>query len=185
MEIIWYTGMSLDGRLASAEESLDFLETIEPDHHALAAFPRFYSTIDAVIVGGRTLRWLVQGGHGWPHGDKPTWVVTRDTALVASVGVTAAGLTRVQGDLRPMLEELRRHPARRVWLCGGGDLAGQLLSLDAIDTVDVTIAPVALGAGPSLFGQRALPSRRFRVETCEVVGGGGVRVGYRRDRSMA
>jgi riboflavin biosynthesis pyrimidine reductase len=185
MEVIWYTGMSMDAKLASAEHSLDFLQTIGQDENAVAAFPKFYSAIDAIIVGAQTLRWLVRSGHGWPHGEKPTWVVTHDAALVASVGKTEAPLRRVEGDLRPMLDELSAGGAKRVWVCGGGDLAGQLLALDAIDTVDVTIAPVALGAGPSLFGQRALASRVFRAETCELVGGNAVHVVWRRDRSAS
>jgi riboflavin biosynthesis pyrimidine reductase len=185
MEIIWYTGPSMDAKLASADHSLDFLQTIGQDEATRAAFPRFYAGVDAIIVSAETMRWLVRGGHGWPHGEKPTWVVTHDEALVAGLAKTEAPLSRVEGDLRPMLDDLRRIGAKRVWMCGGGDLAGQLLALDAIDTVDVTVAPVVLGAGPSLFGQRALAPRMFRVETCEVVGGNAVHVVWRRDRGAS
>jgi riboflavin biosynthesis pyrimidine reductase len=183
MEIIWYTGLSMDAKLASAEHELEFLESIGQDDQTRAAFPTFYASIDAIVIGAETLRWLVRGGHGWPHGEKPTWVVTHDAALVAGIGKTEAPLRRVEGELQPMLDELRRSGAKRVWVCGGGELAGQLLALDAIDTVDVVIAPVALGAGPALFGQRALAPRMFRVATCEVVGGNAVHVVWRRDRN--
>lgn len=182
MEIIWFTAMSMDAKLATAEHSLDFLDLIEQDDASLAAFPRFYAGVDAIIVSAHTLRWLVGGGHGWPHGEKPTFVVTHDAALVASVGPTAAPLHRVEGDLRPMLDSLRASGAERVWLSGGGSLAGQLLALDAVDVVDATIAPLALGSGPSLFGQLALAPRVFEVEICERIGGNAVHVVWRRRR---
>ena len=182
MEMIWYTASSMDAKLASAAQDLDFLESLEQDDALRDAFPRFYASVDAIVVGAETLRWLVRGGHGWPHGEKPTWVVTHDPALVAGIGETEARLTRVAGDLQPMVDDLRTSGAKRVWVCGGGDVAGQLLAIDAIDTVEVTIAPVALGAGPSLFGERSLAPRKFRVDTCEVVGS-AVHVVWRRDRT--
>lgn len=185
MELVWYTAMSMDGKLATAEHSLDFLDTIGQRDDALAAFPKFYATVDAIVVSAGTLRWLVRGGHGWPHGEKPTWVVTHDAVLVAGVGKTEAPMKRVEGDLRPLLEDLRASGAKRVWVSGGGELAGQLLALDAIDTVEVTIAPTAVGAGPSLFGARALDTKVFRVETCGVVGGNAVHVVWKRIREGA
>jgi riboflavin biosynthesis pyrimidine reductase len=183
MEIIWYTAMSMDARLATVEHSLEFLERIGKSPEIAEAFPRFYAGIDAIVVSATTLRWLVRNGHGWPHGEKPTWVVTHDAALFDSIGKTEAPKHRVEGDLRPMLDALRRSGANRVWLCGGGQLAGQLLELDAVDAVEVTIAPVVLGAGPSLFGDSPLAERSFNLMSCVVVAGNAVHVVWRRDRN--
>jgi dihydrofolate reductase len=41
-----------------------------------------------------------------------------------------------------------------VWVAGGGDLAGQFLDAQALDQITVSIAPVTLAAGASLFGRR-------------------------------
>lgn len=183
MEIVWYTAMSMDGRIASADEDLGFLDVITEHDTTNGGFEGFYAAIDAIVVGAGTLRWLVRGGHGWPHGEKPTWVVTHDAALVAGLGAPAAPLRRVEGDLRPLLAELEASGARRVWLAGGGALAGQLLALDAIDEAHVTIAPVALGAGPPLFGERALDPRVFEVVECRSVAGAAVTIRWRRRRA--
>ena len=64
--------------------------------------------------------------------------------------------------------EAARH--ERVWLCGGGDIAGQLLRLDRVDEVIATVAPTVLGAGPALFDGPDLPLRRFRLEECRAGG---------------
>lgn len=182
MEIIWRTAMSMDGRIAAHDESLAFLDVIADQDGSVADFPAFLASVDAILVGAGTLRWLVKGGHGWPHAEKPTWVVTHDAALVARVATATGTVRRFEGDLRPLLRAIEDGGARRVWLAGGGELAGQLLALDRIDEVDVTIAPAALGAGPSLFGARPLPIWPFDLVECRAVAGNAVGIRWRRAR---
>ncbi|MGC4115829.1 MAG: dihydrofolate reductase family protein [Myxococcales bacterium] len=181
MEIIWRTAMSMDGRIATAEQDLGFLETIQDQEAALADFPAFVASVDAIILGATTLRWLVRQGHGWPHGDKPTYLVSHDAALATAV-TSQLPLRRVEGDLRGLVEGLEASGAKRVWLCGGGDVAGQLLALGRIDEVEVTIAPVALGSGPALFDHPSLALRPFRLVACETCAGNAVRIRWRRER---
>ncbi|MFO0563159.1 MAG: dihydrofolate reductase family protein [Polyangiales bacterium] len=185
MEIIWYTAMSMDGRIASSDASLGFLETIDKSDEAERDFPAFLATIDAVIIGGATMRWLVDAGHGWPHQDLPTWLVSRDAALVERIGPTQATLRRVEGPLAPVVSELQASGAKRVWCCGGGEIAAQLLAIDRIDEVIATIAPVALGAGPGLFGARPLAEQPlFSLEECRPFAGNAVRARWRRARAQ-
>ncbi len=182
MNVIWYTAMSMDGRIADGQESLDFLETIGRQQAAQPEFPAFLATIDAVVVGASTLRWLLAGGHGWPHDDLPTWLVSHDPKLVAETGRTRARLRRVDGPLGPMFEEIERAGHKRVWLAGGGSVAGQALALDRIDEVIATVAPTAVGAGPTLFDAADLPRRRFRLAECRALGGDAARLRWIRDR---
>jgi riboflavin biosynthesis pyrimidine reductase len=182
MRIIWSTAMSMDGKLAAAGHDLAFLDTIGKEAEEASEFPRFLETIDAVLLGAETLRWLLRGGHGWPHGDKPTWLLSHDPSLAERVGRTAKPFRRVEGDVQVALAELEASGAQRVWLSGGGNLAGQLLTLDRIDDVEVTIAPVALGAGFSLFGDRPLDLRRFRVVECRAIAGRAVVIRWTRAR---
>jgi len=182
MHVVWYTAMSMDGRIADADDSLEFLDVIGDAAGAADEFPRFLATIDAVIVGAGTMRWLVRGGHGWPHDDLPTWLVSHDAALVEQIGPTRAPLRRVEGELGPAFDEIERAGHARVWLAGGGDLAGQALGLDRLDEVIATVAPIALGAGPALFDARGLPPRRFRLAECRELGGGAARLRWLRER---
>jgi riboflavin biosynthesis pyrimidine reductase len=168
VEVAWYTAMSMDGRIASAGHSLDFLDTLSgsngDDFHALLA------RADAVIVGAATFRWLVAQGHGWPHDDLPTWLVSHDEALAESVRPTRAPLVRVAGDLSGSLAAIEASGHRRVWLAGGGSVAAQLLALDRLDEVIATVAPTALGAGPALFDAPDLPERTFDLVECRPLG---------------
>jgi len=180
--VIWYTALSMDGRIADGQDSLDWIEAIGPYEGSGTEFHAFLATIDAAVVGASTLRWLLRGGHGWPHGDLPTWLVSHDPGLVDRVGPTEAPFTRVEGNLEPVFEAIAAAGHRRVWLCGGGDVAGQALALDRIDEVVVTIAPVALGKGPSLFEGLALPHRTFQLAECRPLGGGAARLRWERAR---
>lgn len=183
MYVIWYTAMSMDGRIADDHESLAFLETIGPsggDGGDGDEFTAFLATIDAVIVGASTLRWLLRGGHGWPHADLPTWLVSHDATLVAAVGHGPAPLRRIEGSLYKAFAEIEAAGHERIWLCGGGSVAGQALALDRIDEVVVTIAPTALGAGPALFDAAAMPRRSFHLAECRALGGDAARLRWLR-----
>jgi riboflavin biosynthesis pyrimidine reductase len=168
MEIVWFTAMSMDGRIASADHSLDFLDSISgPGGND---FDEFIAGVDGILLGAETLRWLVRHGHGWPHDDLPTWLVSHDEELAESVRPTRAPLVRVAGDLMGPIETMERSGRRRVWLAGGGSVAAQVLAHDRLDEVIATIAPTALGSGPALFDGSGLPPRTFELIECRSTG---------------
>jgi dihydrofolate reductase len=47
---------------------------------------------------------------------------------------------------------------KNVWIVGGGDLAGQLADRGLLDEIQLSIAPVTLGAGAPLLPRRLLAS---------------------------
>ena len=49
------------------------------------------------------------------------------------------------------LQSLRAQSKKDIWLFGGGALFAQLLAMGEVDTVEVTIIPVLLGAGIPLL----------------------------------
>lgn len=182
MHVIWYTAMSMDGRIAGAGDDMSFLDSIDSTGEPDDAWDEFIGSIDAVLIAGATLRWLVAGGHGWPHGDLPTWLMSRDERLRVAVGETEHPIHQRAGEVAPVLEEIEQAGHERVWLCGGGDLAGQLLAVDRIDEVVATIAPTALGAGSSLFDATGLAQRRFDLAEVRRYGTQSARLVWRRAR---
>lgn|GEM_PF-1416658 len=183
LRIIWYTAMSMDGRIADACDSLGFLDAIGAWQGSESEFATFLTGIDAIIIGAATLRWLLRAGHGWPHGDIPTWLVSHDAMLATQVGQTAASFTRMEGDLNVAIDAIKTAGHECVWLCGGGNVAGQLLALDCIDEVIVTVAPVALGQGPALFDAPALTERRFGLIACHALNDRTARLHWVRTKS--
>ena len=79
-----------------------------------------------------------------------------------------------------MLDEIAASGHERVWIAGGGTVAGQALAADRVDEVILTIAPTVLGAGPAVFDHPALEPRRFALAECREYGRGAVRLRWLR-----
>mgnify|MGYP002688803965 CR=1 FL=1 len=58
------------------------------------------------------------------------------------------------GPAHQLVEQLKREPAGRdIWICGGADIARQLISNDLIDRYYISVIPTILGKGIRLFGE--------------------------------
>ncbi|MFW5973130.1 MAG: dihydrofolate reductase family protein [Bacteroidota bacterium] len=156
MKTIYYTASSLDGYIADANDSLEWLLQFgEPEE----GHDDFANGIGAVAMGSTTYDWLLahhvfrdpDRQHPWPY-RQPTWVFS--TRKLRSV--PDADVRFVRGDVRPVHREMIDAVCRKnIWIVGGGDLAGQFFDHGLLDELIVTIAPVTLGDGAPLFPRRA------------------------------
>ncbi|GHD15657.1 dihydrofolate reductase family protein [Nocardiopsis kunsanensis] len=154
MSTVYMTATSLDGFIADEENSLDWLFAADGGE-AESDTEGFIATVGAVLMGATTYEWIV--GHeeveGWPY-SAPTWVLThRDLPR------TGGDVRFVAADGDEQLRALHRElveaaDGRDVWLVGGGGVAADLARLGLLDVVDVSLAPVTLGAGAPLLAGR-------------------------------
>jgi riboflavin biosynthesis pyrimidine reductase len=187
VQVIWYTAMSIDGRIAGPGDDMSFLETVTSDGEE-RDFDDFIESIDAVVIGSGSLRWLHAQGHDLPHRGIPVWLVSHDDELAAraaSADPDGTPVTRVEGELAGILDDIGAAGHHRVWICGGGDIAGQALAADRVDEVILTMAPTVLGAGPAVFDHAELPRRLFTLSECREYGAGSVRLRWLRNRSRS
>jgi len=156
MKTQYYTATSLDGFIATEEDSLDWLFTLgDPEE---SSYPAFIADVGALTMGSATYEWMLrnaatikdQFGGGWPY-SQPTWVFTHRT-LPPVVG---ADVRFVQGDVRPVHALMREAAGdKNIWVVGGGELAGQLFDAGLLDEIIVQIGAMTLGKGKSLFPRR-------------------------------
>ncbi|MFV3305750.1 dihydrofolate reductase family protein [Pseudomonas sp. NY15181] len=143
--LIYFVAASLDGYIARPDGSVDWLEGYDSatDDYGYGAF---YASIDGLLMGRATyLHCLDQGD--WPYPDKPSLVLTRANHLpVASPRVELMHCPPSEA-----LEALQAKGCQRIWLVGGGSLAGNFLAAGLLDEVIVSIIPHLLGAGIPLF----------------------------------
>ena len=173
--VVYFAACSLDGRIAGPEHDLAFLQTLtgaENDYEV------FFADVDSLVLGAETWRFLVRHG-SWPYGDRPTWIVTHAEALEELEGTDA--VERYTGDLGELVRLIGERGHVRTWLVGGGSLAGQLLDLDLLDELVLTVAPTFVGRGPTL-ADGEFPLRRFRLTELARFGDDGVRLRYDRER---
>jgi dihydrofolate reductase len=156
---IYYTATSLDGFIATEDDSLDWLFQLGDLEES--SYPGFIAEVGALAMGSSTYEWMLRNadavvaetGAAWPY-TQPAWVFTR-RALPAIEG---ADIRFVQGDVRRVHEEMATAAAgRNIWIVGGGDLAGQFHDAGLLDELIIQIASVTLGAGKPLFPRSVHP----------------------------
>ena len=163
---LFYTATSIDGFIADEHDSLDWLFQVpagDDDEGHEVRFARFFSDVGAMAMGSTTYRWVLEHDqvlehpekwHGY-YGDTPCWVFSH-RELPAIPG---ADLRFVHGEVGPIHQAMvEAAEGRNVWLVGGGDLVGQFADEGLLDEIQLSIAPVTLGAGAPLLPRRLLPS---------------------------
>ena len=100
--MVWFTAMSMDGKLAAAGDSLAFLDSIRDQELEASDFPRFLDSVDAVVVAAHGS----SGADAVANGVRVTRelaqldLVNRLRAALASADVPQSG-TNSLGGLMP------------------------------------------------------------------------------------
>jgi dihydrofolate reductase len=148
---------SLDGFIARNDNTVSWLESSGDAYErgvseSGAEAEEAVKAIDCFLLGSRTYEHALQ--LGWPYGDTPTVVVTHRELPSARKSVEF-----YSGDLNTLVEEILAPRYRNIWLVGGAMLCQKFLSLGLVDEIRLSIAPILLGDGLSLFGNSSTEKR--------------------------
>ena len=114
MKTQYYTATSLDGFIATEDDSLEWLFTLGDVNDT--SYPAFIEQVGALAMGSATYEWMLRNadkvaadtGSAWPY-SQPTWIFsTRELPSIAG-----ANTRFVQGDVRPVHAEMTRRRAPR------------------------------------------------------------------------
>lgn len=177
-KLILYSAMSLDGFIAKADDNLDWLMQydLSIDKHAdvehSLTYEQFYDTIDKVIMGNGTYRYVVDKGIPNPYADKKSYVFTngeiQDNPYVEFIN----------GDILEFTRRLKEEEGN-VWLVGDSIINGMMMEADLIDEIILDIFPVVLGHGKKLF--KGDPGfKNYLLEYAESYPTGRIQVKYYR-----
>ncbi len=138
-KIILFIATSLDGYIARADGSIDWLFT-DADY----GYREFYASIDTTLMGRKTYEQVRTMGP-FPYPEKHNYVFTHqrqgEDEHVTFVNKDAVGFIR----------DLKAQDGGDIWLIGGGGLIQTCLQDQLIDELRIFIHPVILGEGLPLI----------------------------------
>ncbi len=176
----YYTASSLDGFIATLDDSLEWLFSLGDINKT--GYPAFIKEVGALAMGSATYEWMLRNVihvHGreaaaWPY-CQPTWVFSSRRLPL----VDGAKIRFVTGDVRPVHAQMKQAAGgKNVWLVGGGELVGQFYDAGLLDELIVQIGSVTLGSGKPLLPRR-ITSPSLVLESARAIGPGFAELRYR------
>lgn len=186
-ELVYYVACSIDGYIAGPDGQFDAFPT-EGDHmphlleHFADAIPTAIAdqlnitqtgmTFGAVLMGWNTYAIGLKDGMDSPYSHLQQVVFSNHEEG------SAENLMITNENPVDVARALKEQPGADIWLCGGGNLAAQLV--DEIDRLVIKRNPVLLGSGISLFGKSTYAPKNFQVAENRVFESGVIVTEYDR-----
>ena len=179
MKTQYFAAASLDGFIATEDDSLDWLFPLGNLNDS--SYPEFISKVGALAMGSATYDWMLRNtkklaaetGSAWPY-TQPAWIFSRRTLAA----IDGANIRFVKGDVRCAHAEMQEAAGtKNIWIVGGGDLAGQFYDAGLLDEFIIQIGSATLGKGKPLFPRRVL-SPTLRLVSVHQMGEGMAELRY-------
>jgi dihydrofolate reductase len=147
--------MSVDGYIAGPDGQHDWI-VMDPE----IDFRALMGSFDTILMGRKTY----EASRGHKGGGMPgisAYVFSRTLKQEDCPGVV------VSSDPRATIGEIKTKPGKDLWLFGGGGLFRSMLDEGLVDSVEVSIVPVVLGAGVK-FLPEPYAARKLKLVTQRV-----------------
>lgn len=179
MKTQYYTASSLDGFIATWDDSLEWLFQLGDINDT--GYPEFIKEVGALAMGSATYRWMLRHivhsaspeRSQWPY-QQPTWVFSHKPQET----IEGADIRFVKGDVLPVHREMTAAAGgKNIWVVGGGDLVGQFYDAGLMDELIVQIGSVTLGSGKPLL-PRMIAFPPLRLQSARAIGPGFAELRY-------
>ena len=158
--VMLFIAMSLDGYIAAPDGGVGWLAG-QGEEEPFDAYGAFIREVDTVLMGWNTYHQIAAelSPEVWPYAGLTSYVLThRAQRSTGEIRFTAE-------DPCALVRRLRQQEGKSIWVCGGAQLAGQLMAEDLIDTYYISVIPTLLGDGIRLFGKLDGERKLRLVET--------------------
>lgn len=143
-KITVYIATSIDGFIAREDGGLDWLDRVggyDNDY----GFAELVGSIDGAVMGRKTYE-VASTVQDWPYKGKRVIVLSKTLEAVRP------DAELYSGEVEDLARKLHAEGVRHVWVDGGATI-GQFLRAGLVDRMILSVIPVILGSGVSLFGR--------------------------------
>lgn len=140
-----YIAASLDGYIARPDGDLDWLTEFPNPTKEDYGYNEMLTSVDTVIMGGRTYHELSCMDILWPYKDKKTFVVSHKAID------TKENIEFITDNIIERISDLKNRSSQDIWLAGGGELITMCINAGLVDEMPICYIPVILGSGIPLF----------------------------------
>ena len=171
-KVMVFIAMSLDGYIARLDGDISFLSVVELEGEDYG-YSDFLNSVDTVIIGRKTYDHVFDMGFDNPHPEKEVYIISR------SEKPDNGSAKYFKGSLKGLVDELKAKPGKNIYCDGGSEVINALLTENLIDEFIISVIPVMLGDGISLFkGER--PENKLELINATHYDKGLVQIHYRR-----
>jgi dihydrofolate reductase len=148
-ELVYHVGTTVDHFIAGPNGEIDPTVFLFEGEH----IPDFLAGIqhyDTVLMGGKTYEYGFQFGK---KPGEPAYDGIKHYIFSNSIDFESNDeVELVKENAVAFIKNLKQVSNQKIWLCGGGQLAGTLLDNELIDTLILKIYPTMIREGIPLFG---------------------------------
>lgn len=167
--IMLYIAMSLDGYIAKEDGDISWLSIVDTPNEDYG-YAEFIKDTDTVIMGRKTYEKVLSFGIEFPHKDRKCYVLSNSrNGCDENVEYFS--------DIKGLLKKLQDQAGANIFVDGGAELVNELLKLDAIDELIISIIPILLGTGVRLFKDNR-PESMLKLKNATTYQSGLVKLCY-------
>ena len=138
--------MSLNGKIARADGSFDWLDSIPNPEKSDYGYADFYNSIDTTLMGYTTYDQIVNMDIKFPYQNKTNYVLTRKQNLDNTEYVEFVSKNHID-----FIRQIKQEEGNDIWLIGGGQVNTMLFNENLIDEIQVFVMPIVIPNGIELF----------------------------------
>jgi dihydrofolate reductase len=155
-----YIAISLNGKIASSDGSVDWLESIPNPEKTDYGFAEFMDSVDTTIQGYNTYNQIINWGIEFPYKGKKNYVLTKkqdakNTEFVEFITKNHVGF----------ITQLKEEEGGDIWLIGGSQANTLILNAGLLDEIRVFVMPIILSGGIDLFDAFPAETQLKLIET--------------------
>lgn len=146
-----FIAVSLDGFIARKDGNLDWLDkanTLAPAGED-CGYKTFMESVDALVMGRNTFEKVLSFGIPWPYEKHVVVLSSKPLSIPENI---KHKVSQGSGTPEAIVTELASKNLKSLYIDGGVTIQ-QFLAAGLVDSLTLTVVPVLLGEGISLFGK--------------------------------